>query len=160
MGFKVGDIVKIIKRNRDNKTGTEDWKIKDGDVGKIGKITNCHTSGNWSGTYTVKSEDETKYYGFFSPEELQVMSNTTFEVGAILESEGYSADRKVLSVVFDSGDHELVVTEDLDGTYDVNVNRADDLEEDWGLKSDIKEVTLEEVAKSLGIEVKNLRIKE
>ena len=64
--MKVGDKVRIIKRNPDNTTGAQDWNKPDGDVGKVGYIQEATSS-----SYTVYEKD--KYYGIFGADELELI---------------------------------------------------------------------------------------
>ena len=64
--MKVGDKVRIIKRNPNNETGAQDWNKPDGDVGKVGYIQEATSS-----SYTVYEKD--KYYGIFGADELELI---------------------------------------------------------------------------------------
>jgi len=74
MKFKEGDKVKIIKRLPGNITGSCDCFKPNGDVGKIGKITDSTSPGR----YCVRDDDF--YFGYFQNIELELCPQSLMEL--------------------------------------------------------------------------------
>lgn len=86
--FKKGDKVKIIQRKPGNRTGLADYKLPNGDVGKIGYVVSITLS---SETYDINSEidDSGTYYGWFDDDDLELVSEKpNFIIGKWYKGEG------------------------------------------------------------------------
>jgi len=148
--FKIGDKVTILAPHRN--------------AGSETTITSIGQGGDWYGV----DQDSLAYPYHNAPEEeqLKLTENTMDDLknGTIIE-QGDEGDgtRLVLAVLGND-----VYTMDLyDESGDVNKSKLAELKRDGyyvhGSKpaaDEQKEVTLEEVAEAMGIEVKNLRIKD
>lgn len=74
--FKVGDRVRIVRRNLGNLTGCQDYGKPGGDIGKVGTISKVHGSNR---PYCVEmSSLASGYLGWFSDEELEPESANSF----------------------------------------------------------------------------------
>ena len=84
MGYKEGDIVRIIKRLSENTTGSPKWYKNNDLIGKQGKITN----GTGQDKFVVYSLDDKEYYGIFKAgEELEQTINKETEYQAVFKEE-------------------------------------------------------------------------
>jgi len=88
--FKIGDTVKIIKRLEGNTTGSIDYIKTNGDVGKIGKITDTLTN-----KFEVTELGSNNYLGWFQPNvEIELYqkykSKPKFEIGKWYKNLGFN----------------------------------------------------------------------
>lgn len=69
--FKVGDKVKIIKRKKNNRSGTQPgWEKPNGNVGEIGYIEQI----NKDNSYRVQKTMTSGYFGWFDEDDLELVS--------------------------------------------------------------------------------------
>jgi len=144
--FKVGDRVKLVR-------GSSDYY----NISKVGESVGIivREGSGWSGPVVEVDGKETNWKNG----DFELVSKTLKDAvaGDILTKKDYSFDRKVLASFEHKGEHYLVTAD----TDDDSFNTEDiDSYEGWTFKGDVVEVTLEEIAEKMGINVSNLRIKE
>lgn len=147
--FRLGDKVKIVGAN---------VYENDSRIGEVATISNDWYDGNYS---LSPSQGETSGVTF-NYKSLERYKNTmnNLEVGDVIVDGDRNYDRKVIGLVTDSLANEFVVTEDMDSTHEIGVYTVDELiEDDWGIEGEVTEVTLQQVADNMGIDVSKLRIK-
>lgn len=167
--IKEGDVVTIVDDSSRNSTGFAEGWITNGAfkgfTGYAGNVTHDYVSVFPTKEAALKDDlhADGGYYGRHNLKNVELKEKTmeNLEVGDILKnSHGRDYDREVIAV-FEELDVKYAVTADTDDR-DVSLNRISHLQDDgWNVKNDeVKELTLEEVAKLAGIDVSNLRIKD
>lgn len=142
--FKKGDRVRVIDRRSPNYGCV--LTIKDWSFGTL----NFDTSGYpIEGSSILKNPQK----NVFQEHQLERMEKTmdNLEIGDILVRDGRDYGRRVIGLLEDG---KVVVTRDTDDE-DVAANTLEDIRHEcWKLQTEVKEMTVADIAKALGHEVK------
>jgi hypothetical protein len=86
--MEIGDKVRIINRDKDNITGSCDWMLPNGDVGKIGYITRVFTKGDYIYRVSINIDNPQEtgsYLGGFNAKDLELVNDSEIEEYKLIE---------------------------------------------------------------------------